>query len=87
MLEIIMRIINGLITATATLMLVSFVYRIVMKFKSKIKTFKFNASNIMAFLVAMIVNLFVIYGLIWVITFFAIRVWKYSSKHLKKAIK
>ena len=74
MLEIIMRIINGLITATATLMLVSFVYRIVMKFKSKIKTFKFNASNIMAFLVAMIVNLFVIYGLIWVITFFAIRV-------------
>ena len=72
--EKIMRMINALITATATLMLVSFVYRIVMKFKSKIKTFKFNASNIMAFLVAMIVNLFVIYGLIWIIKFFAIRV-------------
>jgi hypothetical protein len=74
MLEIIMRIINGLITATTTLMLVNFVYRIVMKFKSKIKTFKFNTSDIMAFLVAMIVNLSVIYGLIWIIKFFAIRV-------------
>lgn len=74
MLEMIMRIINGLITATATLMLVSFVYRIVMKFKSKMKTFKFNISNLIIFLIAMIVNLSVIYGLIWIIKFFAIRV-------------
>ena len=74
MLEMIMRIINGLITATATLMLVSFVYRIVMKFKSKIKTFRFNIINLTAFLVAMIVNLSVIYGLIWIIKFFAIKV-------------
>ena len=74
MLEMIIRIINALITATATLMLVSFVYRIVMKFKSKIKTFKFTTSNLIAFLFVMIVNLSVIYGLIWIIKFFAIRV-------------
>ena len=72
--EIILRIINALITATATLMLVSFVYRIVMKLKSKIKTFRFNIFNLTAFLIAMIVNLSVIYWLIWIIKFFAIRV-------------
>ena len=72
--EIIMRIINGLITATAVLVLVNFIYGLVMKFKIKMKTFEFNINNIIAFLIAMIVNLFVIYGLIWIIKFFAIRV-------------
>ena len=77
--EIIIRIINGLITATAVLVLVNFVYGLVMKFKIKMKTFEFNISNLIAFLIAMIVNLSVIYGsviygLIWIIKFFAIRV-------------
>ena len=72
--EIIIRIINGLITATAVLVLVNFVYGLVMKFKIKMKTFEFNINNIISFLIAMIVNLFVIYGLIWIIKFFAIRV-------------
>ena len=57
--EIIIRIINGLITATAVLVLVNFVYGLVMKFKIKMKTFEFNIS--------------VIYWLIWIIKFFAIR--------------
>ena len=72
--EIIIRIINGLITATAVLVLANFVYGLVMEFKIKMKTFEFNINNIIAFLIAMIVNLFVIYGLIWIIRFFAIRV-------------
>ena len=72
--EIIMRMINGLITVTAVLVLVRYIYRLVIIFKNKAKTFKFNISNIIAFLIAMIVNLFVIYGLIWIIKFFAIRV-------------
>ena len=72
--EIIMRIISGLITATATLVLVRYIYGLVIVFKNKAKTFKFNISNIIAFLIAMIVNLLVIYGLIWIINFFAIRV-------------
>ena len=72
--EIIIRIINALITATTTLVLVNFIYGLVMKFKIKMKTFEFNISNLTAFLVAMIVNLSVIYGLIWIIKFFAIRV-------------
>jgi len=72
--EIIMRIISGLIAATATLVLVRYIYGLVIVFKNKAKTFKFNISNIIAFLIAMIVNLLVIYGLIWIINFFAIRV-------------
>lgn len=72
--EIIIRIINALITATAVLVLVNFVYGLVMKFKIKMKTFEFNINNIIAFLIAMIANLSVIYGLIWIIKFFAIRV-------------
>ena len=72
--EIIIRIINGLITTTAVLVLVNFVYGLVMKFKIKMKTFEFNINNIITFLIVMIVNLFVIYGLIWIIKFFAIRV-------------
>ena len=74
MLEMIMRIINALITATATLVLVRYIYGLVIVFKNKAKTFKFNISNLIIFLVAMIVNLSVIYGLIWIIKFFAIRV-------------
>ena len=72
--EIIIRIINALITATAVLVLVNFVYGLVIIFKNKAKTFKFNLSNLIAFLIVVIVNLSVIYGLIWIIKFFAIRV-------------
>ena len=72
--EIIIRIINALITATAVLVLVNFVYSLVIIFKNKVKTFKFTISNLIAFLIAMIVNLSVIYWLIWIIKFFAIRV-------------
>ena len=72
--EIIIRIINALITATAVLVLVNFVYGLVVRFKNKAKIFKFNISNLIVFLIAMIVNLSVIYGLIWIIKFFAIRV-------------
>ena len=72
--EIIIRIINGLITTTATLVLVRYLYGLVIVFKNKAKTFKFNISNIIAFLITMIVNLLVIYGLVWIISFFAIRV-------------
>ena len=72
--EIIMRMISGLITVIATLVLVRYIYGLVIVFKNKTKTFKFNISNIIAFLIAMIVNLLVIYGLIWIISFFAIRV-------------
>jgi len=72
--EIIMRMISGLITITATLVLVRYIYGLVIVFKNKAKTFKFNISNTIAFLIAMIVNLLEIYGLIWIISFFAIRV-------------
>ena len=72
--EIIMRMISGLITLTAVLVLVRYIYGLVLVFKNKVKTFKFNISNIIAFLIVMIVNLLVIYGLIWIISFFAIRV-------------
>lgn len=72
--EIIMRIISGLITATATLVLVRYIYGLVVVYKNKAKRFRFNISNLIIFLVAMIVNLSVIYGLIWIIKFFAIRV-------------
>ncbi|MBS6020422.1 MAG: hypothetical protein KH846_09585 [Leptotrichia wadei] len=72
--EIITRMISGLITVTVTLVLVNFVYNLVIRFKNKVRTFRLNTSNIIAFLIAMIVNLFVIYGLIWIIKFFAIRV-------------
>lgn len=71
---IIMRIISGLITLTAVLVLVRCIYRLVIIFKNKAKTFRFSISNIIAFLIAMIVNLLVIYGLVWIISFFAIRV-------------
>ena len=69
-----MGIINGLITLTVVLVLVRYIYGLVIVFKNKAKTFEFNISNLIAFLIAMIVNLSVIYGLIWIIKFFAIRV-------------
>ena len=72
--EIIIRIINALITATTTLVLVRYIYGLVIVYKNKAKTFKFSISNIIIFLVATIINLFVIYGLIWIIKFFAIKV-------------
>ena len=83
--EIIIRIINALITATTVLVLVNFIYGLVMKFKIKMKTFEFNISNLIIFLIAIIVNLSVIYGLIWIIKFFAIRVWK-GCKYRKNKV-
>ena len=74
MLEIIMRMISGLITLTAVLALVRYIYGLVIVYKNKAKRFRFNISNVMIFLVATIINLFVIYGLIWIISFFSIRV-------------
>lgn len=71
---IIMRIINGLITATATLVLLKYIYELVIVYKNKAKRFRFNISNVIIFLVATIINLFVIYGLIWIIKFSAIKV-------------
>nr|DAJ26782.1 MAG TPA: hypothetical protein [Caudoviricetes sp.] len=72
--EIIMRMISGLITLTAVLVLVRYIYGLVIVFKNKAKRFRFNISNVIIFLVATIINLFVIYGLIWIISFFSIRV-------------
>ena len=74
MLEIIMRMISGLITLTAVLVLVRYIYGLVIVFKNKAKRFGFNIRNVIIFLVATIINLFVIYGLIWIISFFSIRV-------------
>ncbi|BBM55084.1 MULTISPECIES: hypothetical protein [Leptotrichia] len=72
--EIIMRMISGLITLTAVLALVRYIYGLVIVYKNKAKRFRFNISNVIIFLVATIINLFVIYGLIWIISFFSIRV-------------
>ena len=72
--EIIMRMINALITVTATLVLLKYIYELVIAYKNKVKRFRFNISNVIIFLAATIINLFVIYGLIWIIKFFAIRV-------------
>ena len=72
--EIIMRMISGLITLTAVLVLVRYIYGLVIVYKNKAKRFRFNISNVIIFLVATIINLFVIYGLIWIIQYFAIRV-------------
>ena len=72
--EIIMRMINALITVTATLVLLRYIYELVIAYKNKVKRSRFNISNVIIFLAATIINLFVIYGLIWIIKFFAIRV-------------
>ena len=74
--EIIMRMINGLLTTTFVLVLVWFIYSLVIRFENNITIFKFRIDNIIAFLIYMSINLFVIYCLIWLVKFFAIRVWK-----------
>lgn len=72
--EIIMRMINGLLTTTFVLILVWFIYSLVIRFENNIAIFKFRIDNIIAFLIYMSINLFVIYCLIWLVKFFAIRV-------------
>ena len=72
--EIIMRMINGLLTTTFVLVLVWFIYSLVIRFENNITIFKFRIDNIIAFLIYMSINLFVIYCLIWLVKFFAIRV-------------
>lgn len=66
MLDIIMRAINVLLlTVTTVLILIWFIFSLVIKFR---------ITSIIAFLIGMSINLFVIYCLIWLINFFAIRV-------------
>ena len=74
MLNIIMRVINALLTVTFVLILVWFVYNLVIRFKKNIVVFKFRITRIRGFLIGMSINLFVIYCLIHIISFFAIRV-------------
>lgn len=74
MLNIIMRVINALFTVTFVLILVWFVYNLVIRFKKNIVVFKFRITSIRGFLIGMSINLFVIYCLIRIISFFAIRV-------------
>lgn len=74
MLNIIMRVINALLNVTFVLILVWFVYNLVIRFKKNIVVFKFRMIRIRRFLIAMSINLFVIYCLIRIISFFAIRV-------------
>jgi len=74
MLNIIMRVINALLALTFVLILVWFVYNLVIRFKKNIVVFKFRITSIRGFLISMSINLFVIYCLIRIISFFAIRV-------------
>ena len=74
MLDIIMRAINVLLTVTTVLILIWFIFSLVIKFKKNIAILKFRITSIIAFLIGMSINLFVIYCLIWLINFFAIRV-------------
>ena len=74
MLDIIMRAINVLLTVTTVLILIWFIFSLVIKFKKNIAVLKFRITGIIAFLIGMSINLFVIYCLIWLINFFAIRV-------------
>lgn len=74
MLDIIMRAINVLLTVTTVLILIWFIFSLVIKFKKNIAVLKFRMTSIIAFLIGMSINLFVIYCLIWLINFFAIRV-------------
>lgn len=55
--EIIMRMINGLVATTATLVLLKYIYELVIAYKNKAKRFRFSISNVIIFLVATIVNL------------------------------
>lgn len=74
MLDIIMRAINVLLTVTTVLILIWFIFSLVIKFKKNIAILKFRITSIIAFLIGMSINLFVIYCLIWLINFFAIKV-------------
>ena len=74
MLNIIMRVINALLTVAFVLILVWFVYNLVIRFKKNIVVCKFRITSIRGFLIGMSINLFVIYCLIRIISFFAIRV-------------
>ena len=74
MLNIIMRVINALLTVAFVLILVWFVYNLVIRFKKNIVVFKFRITSIRGFLIGMSINLFVIYCLIRIISFFVIRV-------------
>ena len=74
MLNIIMRVINALLTVAFVLISVWFVYNLVIRFKKNIVVFKFRITSIRGFLIGMSINLFVIYCLIRIISFFAIRV-------------
>lgn len=74
MLDIIMRAINVLLTVTTVLILIWFIFSLVIKLKKNIAVLKFRIASIIAFLIGMSINLFVIYCLIWLINFFAIRV-------------
>ena len=74
MLDIIMRAINVLLTVTTVLILIWFIFSLVIKFKKNIAVLKFRITSIIAFLIGMSINLFVIYCLIWLINFFAIKV-------------
>lgn len=74
MLDIIMRAINVLLTVTTVLILIWFIFSLVIKFKKNIAVLKFRITSIIAFLIGMSINLFVIYCLIRIISFFAIRV-------------
>ena len=74
MLNIIMRVINALLTVAFVLILVWFVYNLVIRFKKNIVVFKFIITSMRGFLIGMSINLFVIYCLIRIISFFAIRV-------------
>ena len=69
-----MRAINVLLTITTVLILIWFIFSLVIKFKKNIAVLKFRITSIIAFLIGMSINLFVIYCLIWLINFFAIRV-------------
>lgn len=69
-----MRAINVLLTVTTVLILIWFIFSLVIKLKKNIAVLKFRIASIIAFLIGMSINLFVIYCLIWLINFFAIRV-------------
>ena len=82
-----MRVINALLTVIFVLILVWFVYNLVIRFKKNIVVFKFRITSIRGFLIGMSINLFVIYCLIRIISFFAIRVQKRYNEYKNKIFK
>ena len=79
MLDIIMRAINVLLTITTVLILIWFIFSLVIKFKKNIAVLKFRITSIIAFLIGMSINLFVIYCLIWLINFLQLEYKKQSK--------